>query len=75
MITSIGVLGLTLYLLQLFLLETSRVKAKSKEYLLISLFGSSLLSFYAWQTEAYVFMVLNGVFVLLSLYWLFRLHR
>lgn len=75
MIIFVGVLGLTLYLLQLFLLETNRVKAKSKEYLLISVVGSSLLSFYAWQTESYIFMILNVVFILLSLFWLLRLHR
>lgn len=71
----IGVIGLIIILINLFLLETSRVQARSKEYLLINFAGSFLLVWYSWLVEAHIFLVINSVFVFLSLFWLFRLHR
>lgn len=71
----IGVFGLLLLLINLFLLETSKVKAKSKEYLLMGVTGGFLITLYSWLTGDIIFIILNGVFVLSNIFWLFRLHR
>lgn len=71
----IGIVGLIVILVNLFLLETSKVKAKSKEYLLMGFVGGFLITLYSWLTGDIIFIILNGVFVLSNLFWLLRLHR
>ena len=71
----VGAIGLIMILVNLFLLEIGWVRGRSKNYLLISFFGSLLLTWYSWLIGSVIFVALNSVFVLLSLFWLLKLHR
>ncbi|MGE5041429.1 MAG: hypothetical protein ACM3IJ_00830 [Candidatus Levyibacteriota bacterium] len=71
----IGLLGMAVVLINLYLLETGREKAKSRMYLSIGLTGSLILVYYSYVTGSMLFSVLNLVFVVVNGYWLFNLFE
>ena len=70
-----GVLGMAIVLLNLFLLETGREKARSRMYLSFGLTGSLILVYYSFVTGSILFTILNFVFVGVNAYWLFTLFE
>lgn len=72
-IEGIGIIGMGIILLNLYLLEAGKEKAKSRKYLLIGFVGSVILTAYSFITGSVLFTILNFVFVLVNMYWLFKI--
>lgn len=69
-INIIGVIGMFIVLINLFLLEEGKEAPRGIQYLLLGLLGSILLMIYSVLTNSLIFTVINFVFALLNAYWL-----
>ena len=65
--TLIGASGACLILIGFILEQTHRIKDTSLSYDILNLIGSALLIVYALLLKSYPFLVLNGVWALVSL--------
>ncbi len=65
--TLIGASGATLILIAFILEQTHRWKDTDLKYDVVNLLGSALLIVYAVMLGSYPFLVLNGVWALVSL--------
>lgn len=74
-IEGIGIVGMIIVLMNLYLLETGREKAKSRMYLAIGLSGSIILVIYSLLLESFTFTLLNLAFVAANLYFIITLNK
>lgn len=72
-IEGIGIIGMGIILVNLYLLETGKEKTKSRKYLFIGFVGSVILTAYSFVTGSVLFTVLNLVFVAVNAYWFLKL--
>jgi hypothetical protein len=63
----IGIVGMLCILIAFFLLETHRWSADEMAYDMMNAIGSILLVINAWHGHAWPFLILNGVWALVSL--------
>ena len=63
----LGILGMALILLAFFMTQTHRWSADSLTYDAVNFVGSAFLVIYAIPPRAWPFIVLNGVWALVSL--------
>jgi hypothetical protein len=63
----VGVAGATLVLIGFVLVQTHRLRDEDIRYDLLNALGSGLLLWYAVLLESYPFMILNSVWLLVSL--------
>ncbi len=73
-IEGIGIIGMGIILVNLYLLEAGKEKAKSKKYLSIGFVGSVILTAYSFITGSVLFTILNLVFVVVNAYWFMKLR-
>ena len=72
LINSIGTIGLILLLTGFFLEETGRAGKKHCYYNVLNLVGSALLIAYAWYFSTWIFVILNGAWVMIALYYIIK---
>lgn len=63
----VGVVGATLVLIGFILVQTHRLRDEDIRYDLLNALGSALLLWYAYLLSSYPFMILNSVWLLVSL--------
>jgi hypothetical protein len=63
----VGVAGATLVLIGFILVQTHRLRDEDIRYDLLNAVGSALLLWYAYLLLSYPFMILNSVWLLVSL--------
>ena len=66
-LTIIGVIGTSIILLAFILNQFGNWSTDSRSYDLANVIGSGVLLYYAFLLESWPFMVLNGVWLLVSL--------
>lgn len=64
----IGVIGATILLIAFILLEFKRISRRMISFHLLNFIGSSLLFIYAYLIKSYVFIILNIIWALASIY-------
>ena len=64
---AIGIVGMLCILAAFYLLETHRWSSESIQYDLMNFIGSALLVINAWHGHAWPFLILNGIWALVSL--------
>lgn len=64
--TTIGVIGAGLILIAFAMNQTRRWSTESMQYDVVNLVGSLLLLIYAYLLDSYPFMILNGIWLLVS---------
>ena len=69
---SLGTAGVSLLLLAFLLILSKKIQVESVSYTLLNMVGAALCGFSAYLISFYPFVVLEGVWVLVSLYALFK---
>ena len=69
----IGVIGLVILLVALILNVRKRTRQRVTLYYLMQLVGAGFLCIYAYLTSSQIFFVLQGIWVLVSLYFLYEI--
>lgn len=68
-----GVVGLIALLISLIINVGKRTRQNIFRFYSLQLFGASLLCLYALMNHVYVFFILQGVFVLVSFYFIYEI--
>ncbi len=68
MITGIGSIGLLLLILAFTLVDIGRLKPESKLYNLLNLIGALSLILYSWELKAYIFLILEAFWAVISFF-------
>jgi len=71
-LTSIGVIGLVILLVALVFNVKKRTRHRVLQYYLMQLFGAGLLCIYAFLTSSIIFFILQGIWVIVSIYFLYE---
>lgn len=71
----IGITGVFLILLAYFLSSTQRLNTKSLAYILLNLTGASLAGLASYLINYFPFVILEGVWALVSLFSLYKYFR
>lgn len=71
----IGVIGMFLLLISFLLNLFKNFSPNSKIYLLLNILGAGSLSYYAYISNAFIFLVLNALWTLVSIYRLIKVIR
>lgn len=71
----IQVIGALLILAGFAAAQLGWLRVDSRAYLLLNLIGSTILAYLAWHESQWGFLLLEGVWALLSLWSLWRLSR
>ena len=69
---SLGTAGVSLLLLAFLLILSKKIQVESVSYTLLNMVGAALCGVSAYLISFYPFVVLEGVWVLVSLYALFK---
>ena len=69
---SLGTTGVSLLLLAFLLILSKKIQVESVSYTLLNMVGAALCGVSAYLISFYPFVVLEGVWVLVSLYALFK---
>jgi len=69
---SLGTAGVSLLLLAFLLILSEKIQVESVSYTLLNMVGAALCGVSAYLISFYPFVVLEGVWVLVSLYALFK---
>jgi hypothetical protein len=70
---SLGTAGVSLLLLAFLLILSKKIRVESVSYTLLNMVGAALCGVSAYLISFYPFVVLEGVWVLVSLYALFKI--
>jgi hypothetical protein len=70
---SLGTAGVSLLLLAFLLILSKKIQVESVSYTLLNMVGAALCGVSAYLISFYPFVVLEGVWVLVSLYALFKI--
>ena len=70
-----GVIGLFLLLISFLLNLFKNFSPESKIYLLLNIFGAGFLTYYAYISNAFIFLILNALWALISIYKLIKIVR
>jgi len=74
-VTIVGVLGASIILVAFSLNQTNKLTVESRWYDGLNALGSVLLLVYAVLLVSYPFMILNAVWLLVSLHGLMKQHK
>jgi hypothetical protein len=66
-----GILGMLLLLVALFLLLLNKITGNSKSYLLLNILGGASLFYYSYSLDSIPFMILQAVWTVIPAYKLF----
>ena len=70
--TIIGTAGAILVLIAFVLSSLDKWHRNSYKYIAVNGFGAVFLIYYALATNTIVFLFLNGIWLLIEIYWLIR---
>jgi hypothetical protein len=70
---SLGTAGVSLLLLAFLLILSKKIQVESVSYTLLNMVGAALCGVSAYLISFYPFVVLEGVWVVVSLYALFKI--
>jgi hypothetical protein len=70
---SLGTAGVSLLLLAFLLILSKKIRVESVSYTLLNMVGAALCGVSAYLISFYPFVVLEGVWVVVSLYALFKI--
>jgi len=73
-VTYIGVIGASIILIAFFLNQTNKLTVESRWYDGLNAFGSGLLLVYAVLLVSYPFIILNIVWLMVSLHGLYKAY-
>jgi hypothetical protein len=71
----ISTIGVVFILLAFYLLSTERLKADSKMYNLMNIFGAGMAGYAAWLIGSAPFIVLESIWVAAAVYGLFNSRK
>jgi len=71
----IGLIGMFLLLISFLLNLFRNFSPNSKIYLLLNVLGAGFLSYYAYISNTFIFLILNALWALISLYKLIKAIR
>jgi hypothetical protein len=71
----VQVIGALLILVAYAAAQFGRLNQRSRVYLVLNLVGSAVLTLLAWQEEQWGFLLLEGVWALVSLWGLVQVQR
>jgi hypothetical protein len=71
----IGLIGMFLLLISFILNLFKNFSPNSKIYLLLNILGAGFLSYYSYISNTFIFLILNVLWTLISLYRLIKVIR